>query len=87
MAWRWGNGAFQRIYVDNNREASPTAQNKDFRAIGGTWNFPGNRSLSSQFLLGSIANQGSCVGEDAHFDTMDVEIDTRFDPEWHRSGK
>lgn len=88
VAWRWTNGgttARIRIWVNNNNESSPTAQNLDLSAIpGGTWDFDSS-GVASQHLA-SIATQGSLVDSDAVFDTMDWSLNDSFDANWAPTG-
>jgi hypothetical protein len=88
IAWRWGADgvAFQRIYVDNDAEASPTAENLDFSGeLMGNWPFPGSATLDNELFFGNAVNSGTCLDEDAVIDVMEVELDTAFDPAWHGS--
>lgn len=96
IGWRWGQGtgtAFQRLYVNNNTEGSPTAQNTTFTDVecpgqvpphsAPWWCFPGNTSLGGQFNVGDIDNTGSAVREDANIESMDWILATTFDPTWY----
>jgi hypothetical protein len=91
LAWQWGpeRTGFQRIYVNNNVVAKPTAENRRFDDLnaGGankTWGgAAGPTGLDNQFFIGDITNTGSCVRADAEIDLMDVELATAFDSAWH----
>ena len=87
IAWRWGDEgtAFQRIYIDNDVEASPTSENLMFDDLGDHWTFDPS-GLDNQFFWGNIVNTGTCVGADAEIDVMQMQIDDEFDPTWHALG-
>jgi hypothetical protein len=90
LGWRWGpeGDAYQHIWIDNNAQDKPTAQNRRFEDLNAnglrrTWGgVDGASGLDEQFFIGDIANTGSCVREDAEIDLMDVELATEFDPTW-----
>lgn len=95
FSWRWGptGTAFQRIYVNNNTEGSPTASNTSFTQTqctghpmgSGEWCFPGTTSLEGQFNVGDIDNTGSAVSDDANVQTSDIALATSFDSNWYQS--
>jgi hypothetical protein len=94
LAWRWGDEgtAFQRIYINNNTEGSPTASNATFADVACTahpttyWCFPGNASLGGEILYGDIDNTGSAVRENADIWSSDFSLGTSFDASWYQSG-
>lgn len=88
VGWLWGDAgtAYQRIWIDNNDIASPTAENRVFADLpGGAWAPGGPTGLDSQFFLGPITSTGACVREDALLDMMDFEVASAFDPTWYPS--
>jgi hypothetical protein len=82
-AWRYTDAGtpFQRLYVNNNTEGSPTAENTDFSSnAGGTWDAP--ESWTGGHWAETVSSN-SYTGTDAQLDIMDFEIDDAFDASWY----
>lgn len=86
MAFKVGaNGtSFVKLWVDNNTEASPTAQDTALTS-GQTWLLT-STTMDAGYQVGQMANEGTATDTDFVIRMMDVQFGLAFDTAWAPSG-
>lgn len=90
VSWRHGveGTSFLKVWVNNNTEKSPTAQDTALTAVprvpGGTSEWVRDeKGYNGELQLGNMANNGTSLKEPFVYRLMDFEVGDAFDASWN----